>query len=205
MKSWLLDEPSDARAIDVIRASDLLRTEATQVMISLLDEARRPATADQVRSTIGQRFALFPQPHRTDGEWAAWWADYIDALAGLTPSAVEAGMAAWVRDPEAEFLCKPGRLRELAEQTPHLNRWARAHDRARRATFEPPAPLPPPPERERPPKEEMARMLAQFHEAMKAKDPTPKRKPARPSPSAWMAEGSFMSEEMKARLQEMRQ
>lgn len=176
-------------------------------MPGLRAEALKPATTDQIKAIIGQRFALFPQPARNDGEWAAWWADYIDALEGLTPFAIEAGMAAWVRDPEAEFLCKPGKLADLARTAPNNNRWARAYDRANRAT----APLAiaavqpkePTPQSERPSAEEIAAEMAKFHAVMKEKDPHAKykAKASRPTPSAAVDERG-VSAEMRTLLQQ---
>jgi hypothetical protein len=51
------------------------------------------------------------------GEWAAWWADYTDALGDLTETALELGMREWVRRPDSRFMPKPGELRELALAT----------------------------------------------------------------------------------------
>lgn len=205
LKCWLLDEASDAVAVRTIAASDILAKQAREVMPALKAEALKPATTDQIKATIGQRFALFPQPSRNDGEWAAWWADYIDALEGLTPFAVEAGMAAWVRDPEAEFMCKPGKLAELARTAPSNNRWARAYDRAQRATapvqIAAQQPSEPTPQAERPSKEQMDALMAEFHAVMKDKDLFAKirAKAARPTPSA-RVDNTGVSEEMRQLL-----
>jgi hypothetical protein len=210
IKCWLLDEPSDHTAIATIAKSDILRREAKAVMPALREAALRPATHDQIKQIIGQRFALFPQPQRNVSEAAAWWADYFDALEGLTPFAVEAGMAAWVRSPEAEFMCKPGKLAELARTVPNNNRWARAYSRAERATWEgqiaaAPQPKEPTPPEERPSKEEVAAMMADFHKTMQDKDPFAKlrAKAYRPTPSARVDE-TGISQEMRAKLAEQR-
>lgn len=205
LKSWLLDERSDDVAVRTIQSSPILREQARAVLFDLHQEALRPATTDEIKGIVGQRFALFPQPERSDGEWDMWWADYIDALAGLTPFAIEAGMAAWVRHPEAEFMCKPGKLRELATTTANNNRWARAYDRAKRATH---VELPPPePEdrSDRPTKEQIAAMMAEFHATMAEKDPHAKykAKAARPTPSA-RVDNTGISQEMRAKLAEQR-
>jgi hypothetical protein len=108
----------------------------------LLDEVRaalpalqRIATAtageDGVRRVIAKRFELYPQPQRSDEQWAAWWADYYDALADVPLASLEAGMRAYVADPESEFMPKPGRLRELAFTAPC--RSLRRYQRAKRA------------------------------------------------------------------------
>lgn len=163
--------------------------------------ALTPATQNQIKAIIGQRFALFPQPQRNDAEWAAWWADYFDALSGLSAPAVEAGMAAWVKSPDAEWLCKPGKLRELATTTPNNNRWARAHRIAVAATIEPirDFDVEPTPERERQTAEEVALLLADFHAQMKAKAPPPVTRD-RPGPPCAAVDERGISPQMRALL-----
>lgn len=165
------------------------------------------ATHDQIKTVISTRFALFPPPIRNEQEWAAWWSDYFDALSDQTPFAVEAGMAAWVRQPEAEFMCKPGKLRELAATTPNNNRWAKAYDRAKRATHVLPAPEPVQIEdrSNRPSSEEIAAVMADFHATMRDKDPLAKYKAkgSRPTPSA-RVDNTGISQEMRAKLAEQR-
>lgn len=203
LSSWLLTERSDQVAIDTVRKSPILRAEAEKALPALRDAALTPATEAQVRAIIGQRFALFQQPERTDGEWAAWWASYFDVLSDLTPFAVEAGMAAWVKRPEAEFMCKPGKLRELATTVPSENRWAKAHMRAQRATHVEPKPVPVPEEPEdrsdRPSPEEVARVMAEFHATMLAKDPAANRPKQRPSPQG-RVDDRGVTDEMRALL-----
>lgn len=198
LKSWLLVERSDQQAIETINRSDILRAEAEQAMPALREAALTPATEDQIRQIIGARFALFPQPQRNDGQWAAWWADYYDALRGLTPYAVEAGMAAWVRSPEAEFMAKPGKLRELALTVPNENVWARAHRRAQiaaRPVATRQEPSEPEPEEKRPSPEEVKAMLADFRMKMAEKDTFRDiRAKIRPSPQARVDETGISAE-----------
>lgn len=202
LSSWLLTERSDPVAIDTIRKSPILRDEAAAAVPALRAAALTPATEAQIRAIIGQRFALFPQPERSDGEWAAWWAAYFDALADLTPFAVEAGMAAWVRSPDAEFLCKPGKLSELARTVPNDNRWARAHHRAVSATA--PAATeavkPPAEAGARPTPEEVDAVMAGFRERMTAMDPFARiHLKAQKTPQAKVDE-TGVSAEMRAML-----
>jgi hypothetical protein len=191
-------------AIDTIRKSEILTTEARQAMPALREAALRPATHDQIKSIIGQRFELFPQSQRSADQWAAWWADYFDALDGLTPFAVEAGMAAWVRSADAEFMCKPGKLRELATTVPNDNRWAKAHYRAQKATAEPvKAEEPVRVSGPNPTREEIAEVMASFKMTMEAKDPILKMRSRfeRPSPCA-RVDNTGVSPEMRALLQQ---
>ena len=204
LKSWLLVERSDHQSIETIRRSDILRAEAAQLIPALKEAALTPATEDQIRQIIGARFALFPQPQRNDGQWAAWWADYYDALRDLTPYAVEAGMAAWVRSADAEFMAKPGKLRDLALTVPNENVWARAHRRAQIAARPPvstrPEPSEPEPAKERPSPEQMKAMLADFHQKMAGKDTFRDiRAKRRPSPQA-RVDATGISAEARALL-----
>lgn len=204
LESWLLVERSDDVAIRTIAASPILRAEADKALLDLREAALTKATPDQIKSIIGQRFVLFPQPQRNDGEWAAWWADYIEALSDLTPFAVEAGMAAWVKRPEAEFMCKPGKLRELATTVPNDNRWAKAHMRAQKATYVPPKPEPVQIEDRsaRPSSEDIAAEMAKFHAVMADKDPIAKMQLKRRPPPQGRVDERGVTAEMRALLAE---
>lgn len=108
-----------------------LREEARAALPALKAVAEHKAGEDGVRAVIGRRFALYPQPERDDGEWAAWWADYFDALADVPLACLEAAMRAWVQRPDAQFMPKPGELRDLAHRTP--SRTLQRYQRAKRA------------------------------------------------------------------------
>lgn len=203
LKCWLLEEPSDAKAIDVISKSPILLRQAEDIAPLLRQEARRPATIDQIKAIVGSRFALFPQPERSAGEWDMWWADYLSTLEGLTPAAIEAGMAAWVRSIDAEFMPKPGKLRELATTTPATSKWTRAAERIRKAIPVEPMVALPAPEAPRPSKEDMAAQMEAFLKTMADKDPFAKirAKASRPTPTARLMEGRAMSAEMQALME----
>lgn len=97
-------------------------------MPALKAVAEHKAGEPGVKAVIGRRFALYPQPVRDEGEWAAWWQDYFDALAETPLASLEAAMRQYVADPDSEFMPKPGRLRELAFTAPSrsLGRYYRA-------------------------------------------------------------------------------
>ena len=202
LTSWLLAEPSEHKAREVIAASPLLRQEAQAAIPALRAAAMAPATVEQIKATISQRFALFPQPQRNDLEWAAWWADYIDALSGLSAPAVEAGMAAWVKSPDAEWMCKPGKLRELAMGTPNSNKWARAHRIAVAATIEPIRDMEPDtPKAAKLDAAKVTELMADFHKQMAAKAPPPvSRTRSIPTPQAAVDERG-MSPQARALLE----
>lgn len=104
----------DSAAIERIANSPSLLSEARQQLPLLRARARAPASSADIRATIGRRLALFPQPDMSQGEWAAWWADYADALEGIGAEAIEAGLKAWIARPDSRFLPKPGELRAIA-------------------------------------------------------------------------------------------
>lgn len=108
-----------------------LREECRAALPALKAVAQHKAGEEGVRAVIGKRFALYPQPERSEGEWAAWWADYADVLADLPLASLEAGMRAWVARPGSQFLPKPGELHELAFRTP--SKTLRRYQRAKRA------------------------------------------------------------------------
>lgn len=172
-------------------------------MPELRDAALRPATRKEIEGIIGQRFELFPQPKRDAGQWAAWWADYFDALEGLTPSAIEAGMAAWVRSADAEFMCKPGKLRELAQTVPNENRWARAYYRAEKATYVAPLPAPEPKRSDdRPSAEEVRAKVAETLAALTEKDTFARFRANKPNPPCARVDDTGVSPEMRALLED---
>jgi hypothetical protein len=107
----------------------LAETKAALPALQVL--ASTPASRDDIMQILGRRFAIYPQPDRSDGEWASWWSDYTDALEGIPAPAIDAGMAAYVSLPDSEFFPKPGKLAALAKSTP--NEAALALRRARAA------------------------------------------------------------------------
>jgi hypothetical protein len=125
----LLDstESPDA-AVRGIIGNPALLAEVRSALPALKAVAEAKAGTDGVKAVIGRRLALYPQPQRTDAEAAAWWADYYDTLADVTLASLEAGMKAYVKRPDSEFMPKPGQLRELAFTAPcrTLSRYYRA-------------------------------------------------------------------------------
>lgn len=102
------------RAVYRIADAPELVDELRRSLPAMLARRDHPAGHDGVKQTIGRRFALCPQPERSEGEWAAWWADYRDALETVPLVSLEAAMRTWVQRPESQFLPKPGELRALA-------------------------------------------------------------------------------------------
>jgi len=107
------------RLLDTANAAEIANTpallaEAKRVLSSLESEARWPAGVEGVKHAIGRRFAIYPQPHRNEAQWAAWWADYIAVLKDVPQPALEAAMVEWVKKPDSQFLPKPGELLALA-------------------------------------------------------------------------------------------
>jgi hypothetical protein len=80
--------------------------------------AGRPAGLAGVEAALRPWFATYPQPQRSEEEWAAFWFGYTAVLEGFPEMALRGAMAAWAKRPDAEFLPKPGALAELAKATP---------------------------------------------------------------------------------------
>ena len=114
----LLNSPT-RDAVEQIATDPQALAEVRQALPRLRAWATQAASRDAIMAVLGRRFALFPQPDRSDSEWAAWWADYLEALAGQSEPAIEAAMAAYVKLHDSEFFPKPGRILELARATPN--------------------------------------------------------------------------------------
>jgi hypothetical protein len=141
--SRLLDsEESPDEVAREIACVPALVEEARQALPALHRVATAKAGEDGVRRVIGKRFETYPQPQRTDEQWAAWWADYYDVLSDVALASLEAGMRAYVADPQSEFMPKPGKLRELSFTAPcrSLARYYRANLAVQLADTPPPAP-----------------------------------------------------------------
>jgi hypothetical protein len=134
--SLLAVEPSNERAVREIASNPRLLAEARQALPQLQAAAKAQAGTDGVYRVVFNRIPNFPQPDRSEEEWAAWWGGYFTACAELPESALEAGMAEWLKAAN-HFMPAPGELRQLALTTP--NRAARAAERARAAIeYQPP-------------------------------------------------------------------
>lgn len=199
----LLDRETDPDAAAKAIAHTLaMREEARAALPALRAVAEQRAGEDGVRQVIARRFATFPQPERTEEEWAAWWADYVETLADLPLACLESAMRAWVASPDAEFMPKPGKLRDLAETTP--SRALRRYQRCKRAVMmaDGAAPLVLTPSRAPQPEEAEAiqRMFANFSAEMKAKaKPLYARKAELPSTAGKVDVGGLTAE-MRARM-----
>lgn len=150
---------ADPAAAARIAAAGPLRRECEAAFAELEHDARDQAGEGGVRSVIGRRFALYPQPDRTEGEWAEWWASYVDTLSDVPYAALESGMLAWVADKASEFLPKPGVLRDLTLRSEYPA--GRVYARAKAAMALPSGPpeTPPPPPAD---KAAVAAMMEEF-------------------------------------------
>ncbi len=122
---------SPLSSADDIAADPAMIAECRDRLWAIHARASERAGTDGVREVISRRFGTYPQQQRSPEEWAAWWADYFEALADLPLRSLEEAMRAWVASADAEFLPKPGKLRAMARtiRTPALV----AYDRASKA------------------------------------------------------------------------
>lgn len=131
LKSLLAFEPSNHRAVSEIANSPTLLAECRAALPAIKANAMAPAGLEDIKRIVGAKFATFRPTHRSDAEWAMFWADYAAVLEGIPVSALEAAMEAVLNDPKIEHLPKPARIKELALMTP--NRAVKAYDRAKAA------------------------------------------------------------------------
>ena len=102
-----LETPDVDRCIGVMAADPQLVAEAAAALPVLRQAALAPAGDEGVKRVVGRRLATFPAMEMSEGEWAAWWGDYVGALGDLSEAALELGMRAYIREPKAEFMPKP--------------------------------------------------------------------------------------------------
>lgn len=208
LRSWLLVETSDDKAVEVISKSPMLRSEAAMLLPMLRQEALRPAQPEEIMMIVKSREQIFGdlRMERSEVEWTAFWADYFEALNGLTAASIEAGMVAYIALPDSEWSPKPGKLAHLAKTTPTQGRFTRAYNRARAAVVasqkaeEPKRPAEPKPSPEAV-KAMLAETLKALAETPLAKAAAARKKALRPTPSAPLPAGSTMSAEMRAMLE----
>lgn len=208
LTSLLHSEPDASRAAQRIANTPLMLAEAQDAYPAYHAAVKAPSGLDGVRRVIGSRFALFPQPQRDDAEFAAWWADYIDALEDVPEHALEAGMRVWIKR-GGQFMPKPGELRELAMTTPSPK--VDALNRLRQAmTF---STIPKGPVLQYRSREEIEaeagkiaegqrlnreRVLSMAQETMAALKPAERERPVRPAISAQVDPATGVSPELKA-------
>lgn len=128
LESYLdLDGPEDEIVAEIARDAGLL-AEARRALPGLRNRARLPAGADAMRLLMAAYFQVYPQPKRTDAEWAAWWFPYEQILADPPESSLAAAMLAWSKKPDSQFMPSPGALLDLARHiaTPEGRAYARA-------------------------------------------------------------------------------
>jgi hypothetical protein len=109
----LRNAPKEADPVDAILAVPALVDEVVAAYPAIMASVA-PGGDRSVRGVVMRRYAIYPQPDRSDAEEAAFQADYFDALSDLPAEALEAGMRAWIKRPDARFLPKPGELRAMA-------------------------------------------------------------------------------------------
>lgn len=126
-----MQEPSTETACRLIGSSPEMLAEVREKLPEIRDHATRPAGDEGVKRVVGPRLAIFPPGQRVDGEWDAWWSDYFLVLRGVPETALEAGMVAWLKNPDSQFMPKPGALLALAKST--INGASRAYERAKAA------------------------------------------------------------------------
>lgn len=181
--------------------------EARRALHPIRCAATQPAGEEGVRRVVGRRLVTYPQAKMNEGQWAAWWQDFYDACADMAEEALEAGMAAHVRDPASQFMPKPGRLRELAQSTP--NRAATAYHRITAAIWMADAPPmtsiePKPPAGPRPTKAEIDGMLAGYRANVAERRAADQARYKAP-PTHGKVDETGITAHLRARMEQLRQ
>ena len=76
----------------IIRIEPGLAVEIAGQLPAMERAATGHAGESGVKAVIARRFALYPQPPRSEGEWAEWWAAYVDVLVDTPLASLEAAM-----------------------------------------------------------------------------------------------------------------
>lgn len=120
LRLLLTHETTTADAVAGIVANPALHAECKAALPALLDAKDRALTKtgpDDVKRVLVPALTIYPQPDRTEREWAQWWSVYIETLSDIPARAVSEAMRLWLRSP-AGFMPKPGELRDWALKVP---------------------------------------------------------------------------------------
>lgn len=92
------DGPSKTRegAIRLIAINPTLRAECER-LLPALQEAKRPATEQEIIHAIGRAMPAWGVSTKQAGEWGVTYASYVDALEGMPLWAIEEGIVRWNR------------------------------------------------------------------------------------------------------------
>jgi len=133
----MADPAEAARAI----AASPARLARARALLPALEAAVAPAGPDGVRRALQPLMAVFPQPERSDAEWALWWAAYVEDLGGFCPASLDQAVRLYRRRPAARFMPAPGELRALAltAQVPAISELGRVRAALRLADRRPAA------------------------------------------------------------------
>ena len=109
----------EAGAVEELRAT----------LPAIAEEVRRSSGVEGISHALKPWYTTYPQPQRTQKQWVEFYLTY-DVICGHLPTeALVGAMKTWAALPDSEFLPKPGKLREIAAQTPTPagRLYARAH------------------------------------------------------------------------------
>jgi hypothetical protein len=120
LRLLLASETNTAEAVAGIVANPALHSEVIAALPGLIadrDAAMTRPAMDDLQRIFAPALTIYAMPDRTEGEWAAWWGVYREALADLPRKAIAEAMRQWLRSP-AGFFPKPGEIRALALKVP---------------------------------------------------------------------------------------
>ena len=105
---------ADASDAAAMIAADPALVDEARALLPAFEAAIAPAGAEGVRAAVSPLLAVYPQTERSRAEWALWWAQYVEDLAGFCPDILAQAVREFRRRPAARFMPAPGELRALA-------------------------------------------------------------------------------------------
>ena len=120
----MLDHADGPFAAKLVAGNVALRAEAAQLLPEL-KAASEPASRVEILEILVRKAPHYGITSKMAGEWGVFFADYLDALEGLSPYAIEDGFLRWNRGEGhkdirmAGFYPRSGQLYLLAQAASH--------------------------------------------------------------------------------------
>lgn len=113
-----------SEAVLTVAGDPDLKAEA-EAALPMLREQARQADPDVMVRIMTPYQEPFNRTSRDKEQWKAFWLVYIEALEGVSPGALKAGLAAYMKLPSSNFFPAPGPLLALCqkEQEAVARRW----------------------------------------------------------------------------------
>lgn len=111
----LTEHSSFQYACEELVADDRCLAELRQVA-DRIEAHAAPCGPKAVAAELAPLVTIYGVADRSEGEWAAFWRFYTEALQDLPLAALRNGVKAYVAQPDSEFFPKPGPLKALCQR-----------------------------------------------------------------------------------------